>query len=835
MNRIEASLNILFQTHRVIFWYDKEEKMRPEYEQISLEGIEKLEVSNNEFAVKARVLQSTQPDDRLLLYFPQSEPPMEQNWLLDLQLAHKVFHTDQEALYLQDLGLDYLFKELVQQHLEFFESKERRAQLRELLAEGDQEPDLRFKMMAVVFGTEYPNLEAYIQVYAGAFVDENNRIERDLERFRLREVFWREVSRKFNYPTDEKTGIYDFLLDVFARNFSPLNAGRSIKETRILLSLWKDAISYQETFRRVSAKIASDLLVVNLLEDCELEPILSDDLFELVDRRIIYLLATRLASGAINLPAFLGHLKLRENKFWYADYADFYTCLEQGALLLDKVQRAEEVNFSSVEDAARQYAQELHLIDYHYRKFVYHYRQTNQNAILAPLEERIRKVYSNDWLLKINHQLQDRINEMDHWIQRSPQAQSNFFVHHVEPVTSRPSRLFVIISDALRYENGWELCQKLQGAKRYEAEMDYLITSLPSYTQLGMAALLPHRKLAIKPEDGQVLADGMSTLGLQGRNKVLEANAGVRTVAINAEDFMKMNASTEGRAFVKQYDLIYIYHNRIDKAGDDTTSEDKVFEAVEKEISFLQDLLRKIGNMNGNNIYITADHGYLYQHEQLEESEFTKVDLLGEDYKINRRFVLGKGNSGTVPPALKLFTAEQLGLEPGVEVLITKGINRLRVRGAGSRYVHGGASLQEIVVPLVKVARKREDTTRQVEVDIIKSTDKITTNLLGVSFLQQELVSDKILPRQLRIYLRAEDGTKLSDIFNYTFDATEGSERQREVKHRFQLSSQASGKYKNQRISLVLEEPVAGSSRWKEYESYFYYLNISFTNDFDDF
>jgi len=75
----------------------------------------------------------------------------------------------------------------------------------------------------------------------------------------------------------------------------------------------------------------------------------------------------------------------------------------------------------------------------------------------------------------------------------------------------------------------------------------------------------------------------------------------------------------------------------------------------------------------------------------------------------------------------------------------------------------------------------------------------------------------------------------LSDIFNYTFDATEGSERQREVKHRFQLSSQASGKYKNQRISLVLEEPVAGSSRWKEYESYFYYLNISFTNDFDDF
>ncbi|MEZ5055511.1 MAG: PglZ domain-containing protein [Saprospiraceae bacterium] len=37
----------------------------------------------------------------------------------------------------------------------------------------------------------------------------------------------------------------------------------------------------------------------------------------------------------------------------------------------------------------------------------------------------------------------------------------------------------------------------------------------------------------------------------------------------------------------KQCDLIYIYHNRIDKTGDDDkTTEDKVFEAVEEEIKF---------------------------------------------------------------------------------------------------------------------------------------------------------------------------------------------------------------------------------------------------------
>ena len=47
--------------------------------------------------------------------------------------------------------------------------------------------------------------------------------------------------------------------------------------------------------------------------------------------------------------------------------------------------------------------------------------------------------------------------------------------------------------------------------------------------------------------------------------------------------------------------------------------------------------------------------------------------------------------------------------------------------------------------------------------------------------------------------------------------------------------SKASGKYKNQRVKLVLEEPVEGTTKWKEYKDYFYTLNISFTNDFDDF
>jgi len=284
---------------------------------------------------------------------------------------------------------------------------------------------------------------------------------------------------------------------------------------------------------------------------------------------------------------------------------------------------------------------------------------------------------------------------------------------------------------------------------------------------------------------------------------------------------------------VKQYDLIYIYHNRIDKTGDDKTSESKVFEAVEDELSYLMDIMKKVASFNGTNMRITSDHGYIYQHNDLDESDFSKSNHSGELWKENRRFVIGTGI--TNDNATKLFKASDLNISSEADVLIPKSINRLRIKGAGSRFVHGGASLQEIVIPLVTVTKKRQNTTSSVDIDIIKSTDRITTNILPVSFIQSDLVTEKTLPRTIKASIRAEDGENLSDVFNYNFDIEEGSERQREVKHRFQLMAKASGKYKNQRVKLVLEEPVEQSTKWKEYKEYFYTLSISFTNDFDDF
>lgn len=828
MNKIEEALIKLFGKHRLIFWYDEKAELTEQYHELNLDGVKKIHVQGNEFEVKYSVIKQF-PKDNFLLYFDTPKPPNEENWLLDLELAHYLFQTDQEAMYLQELGWNYHLKDLVGDHIEFFKAKDRKAKLNEHVDKDDDLFTIKYKMLAVVFGTDNISLPTFVYTYGSSHVDSNDRYEKDLERFNLKEFFWKEIERKYGYFKENPT-IYDFLIEVFTYNFSLGKKTELSKESRLLLSLWKDTVQYREYFGKISDQISKDTDVETKLNSSKIEDVVNDDSFQLIDKKLIHELVHLIVNEDISVDRVNQIVKERENKFWFAEYEHYFHSLSYGSQLISLIRKYGNTKYNSFDEGVKDYSDRLYEIDQTYRKFIWSYRKTNQNRILSDLSEKIEKVYSNDWLLVYGNNWQKVIDGMEKW--DAINSQSQFYNTHLKSSFEKGQRLFVIISDALRYECGAEFTKRIVSENRYEATITNMVSSLPSYTNLGMASLLPHKQLTIQEGTDQVLADGLSTMGVQSRTKVLETNAGLRATAIRAEDFMKMNSAKEGREFVKQYDLIYIYHNQIDKTGDDKVSETKVFEAVEDELNYLTELLKKIYNMNGNNMIITADHGFIYQHNELEESDFSLSNHSGEVWKENRRFVIGKDL--TNDNVTKKFTGENVRLQSGIDILIPKSINRLRIKGAGSRFVHGGATLQEIVVPVIKISRKREDTTTQVDIDIIKSTDRITTNILAVSFIQTDLVNKQVLPRTLRSVLRAEDGEELSDQFKFKFDIEEGSERQREVKHRFQLSSKASGKYKNQRIKLILEEPVEGTTKWKPYKEFYYTLNISFTNDFDD-
>jgi hypothetical protein len=155
------------------------------------------------------------------------------------------------------------------------------------------------------------------------------------------------------------------------------------------------------------------------------------------------------------------------------------------------------------------------------------------------------------------------------------------------------------------------------------------------------------------------------------------------------------------------------------------------------------------------------------------------------------------------------------------------------LKGSGSRYVHGGASLQEIVLPVLQINKKRESDVSKVSVDILKSSSTlITSGQISVTFYQTEPVSEKVHLRKLRAGIYTTNGELISDSHELMFDLDLENAREREFPVRFMLTRK-SNQVNNQEVILRLEEQVGSTTHYQEYKSVRYMMRRSFISDFD--
>ncbi|BDD85994.1 hypothetical protein DPPLL_03590 [Desulfofustis limnaeus] len=157
----------------------------------------------------------------------------------------------------------------------------------------------------------------------------------------------------------------------------------------------------------------------------------------------------------------------------------------------------------------------------------------------------------------------------------------------------------------------------------------------------------------------------------------------------------------------------------------------------------------------------------------------------------------------------------------------------MRLKGSGSRFVHGGATLQEVVIPVLLINKKRQSDVRKVSVDIISSgSNIITTGQISVAFYQCEPVGGKTLPRTLRAALYSTDDEQVSDCHELQFDLTAEESRDREIRINFLLNRKADA-LNGQSVILRLDEKLPGTSHYQEYKTVKYRMQKSFEVDFD--
>ena len=824
IKQITDSLGKIYQEEnkRIVFWYDPEGEFAEILPSLDLAGVFLLRL--DEFAplaVKIR-LELENPLGRYLLYSPAPEPIQEDDWLLDIRRYSHVFHADKASVILNDLGLSHLSMRSYCHSRKAFFSKERTEKLKKWVAPEDNEEVLDLKMLAVLTKAEQPDAFVVFMKLFAAFCEEETyspdhepKIWADIVKLGLEQPFWDLVARTFGYGADTPSPS-DLLIRLLVTDFVnalkaslPVGLEHFILQTgaksftvSVFLSQWRSNINQHQSYNLIADHYAGKLKIAQLVQNYENSALLDVMTFEVVEKRIISDLRDLILGGKQEeFDAVEEKIQRRRDGYWVTNgnapenlYRTTYDALGAAMALFRLRNKYDKgLSYPGAEEMFSAYTGELYRFDQQYRHFHEAAGQVELAGrdILKELQASVEDCYCGWYLEQLSLawdgflESGDSNGLMGKWKLSGVRRQDNFF-KEVESRLQKTSkgRAFVIISDALRYEIAEELAGVINSQYRFKAELSAMLGVLPSYTALGMAALLPHKSITFKDMTDVILVDGQPCAGLDQRSKILERHQGV---AIRADDLMGMSKE-EGRELIKPFKIVYIYHDRIDSMGDTASTELKTFEAARKAIDELNSIIRySINNLNAGQVSVTADHGFLYQDKAPGSLDKSELEVKPKQaIKSKKRYILGR-KLGDSAKAWHGNTRVTAGTDDEMEFWLPKGTNRFHFTG-GSRFIHGGAMLQEIVVPVITISEqkgtaKAKSEVRKVGISLIGSHRKVVTNLHRFEFIQTDAVSDRMKPLVLAISLR--DGNELiSNEEVVTFDSSSASmdERKKAVK-----------------------------------------------------
>jgi len=448
-------------------------------------------------------------------------------------------------------------------------------------------------------------------------------------------------------------------------------------------------------------------------------------------------------------------------------------------------------------------------MDSAYRHFLANFDELNDTGDYATLFDMVENSYANWYLSELTMKWNNLWDGEEQWVLPGITSQQGFYDRYARKFVGDDMRIIVIISDGLRYESAVELNAMLNREFKAESHLEPMFGVIPSYTALGMASLLPRKNnepLVIK-DNATYEISGISTEGTENRAKILGL-VKKESIAITYEELGRLSKQEVKEKF-SEIKLIYIYHNAIDAEGDNAKTEDKVFKATNEAFKELVGLVRRLCNeISAINISITADHGYLYRRTKLEEHDKTpKADTIA--VTSSSRYLMAKEEvqlQGTQSFPMNYLTKNHNDML----VVLPRGANCFKLQGAGNRYVHGGASLHEVVIPVIAFKSgknlKTSKSAKKVGLGISSISNKVTSVITHLTFFQNEPVNDKHLPLRVIAYFEDEEGNRISNENIIIADSTSSEPRDREYKEKFTLKNMDYNKAKKYFLVLIDEE-----------------------------
>lgn len=838
-----------FYKRRIVFWHDEDGEFGEQVNELDLPGVNIVILNGrNNFSIK-KLLSTDDLVGDYLVYDPLShEKDLKDDWLLDIRFYSEEFRADLVSLQMEELLVEpsTAMRKTMKLYAKFLDNKDRKAKLRKIGRAYQTPLQLHTDIMAVLCGLPGGSAQdVIIAVLSAGLEKESNSTLINIEKYGSIEAFWQLVQKYTGYVNADDRPLSELAAHILTTALSQTMPA-ALKGLERFVSDSCKAYCYQLVHEwqrsdgngglmEICHHVEHELRLADRFDKTEMSTLLKGDTFPAIDESILKRFFTEIGEQIIKVDAILEAVENRRTSGWHSLTEHYLETLYYIAKM-QEFYLAHIEGFHVVEPVKvwELYTAEAYQMDSCYRHFHFEFGNTlkNPNAILEDTlkkcsdvveglyREWFLKELSSTWTKAIAGDLETLgyVSEIN--------DQRRFFSRYVKPNVSKGNRVFVVISDALRYEVAAELSEALSHNTKGITTLEAVQAVFPGITKFGMAALLPGKEVSAN-EKIEVLVDGSTTVSTVQRGAILSA-ANPNSVAVTYNELLQMKKQ-ERRDLMAGKEIIYIYHNAIDALGDKPATETKVFEACNAAIEELTAIVKIIVNdLSGVNIFITADHGFLYTYKPLEEShKISRETFSGEVYELGRRYAL-------VPPDTKadyllpVKTERILGGIP-MKGFVPQDTVRIKVKGGGENYVHGGISLQEMVVPVIVYKGMRTDYKNYVGVQdpgltLISESRKLSNLMFSLDFLQKQAVDDKVRPCNYMLHFADDEGKPVSDFQTVIADRTSSNASERVFRVRFALKQMAFSRDKIYQLYITNGTDVP--------EKVEFHIDIAFADDF---
>lgn len=798
-----------FPELRILFFFDENKEYEQEVKELDLDPILVEYWEDNPFSLKCKLIQDLK-NEKVLLYLPFKHPATQEEYhkfpLMGLLIANKELQLDNVGAFMEDFQLQRHQKSLVSKYMGALKYAGVQEVCQPILNASNFEESKLQRGLASAF-LKFKSIESWSILVAKLLTlchekdtKELGKVVKKITDLNFEDVVIKRIMEVtgFSIQNITKNCLLDVarsvLYNTLTQTISEVKTDDPYKEFKIpdttqltRLNQMLHEVDRHPTLNRkfedllthVSKDIKGAKLIDVYGEDANFAEFNSEMIWAVIGK-----IQLHLASAPADIIKQLETLSLQSNMSTIVSEVLKY--LIQVAKMHQYTNAIKTYILDTPEEYVHIYTNNWYKIDNSYRRAILTYKGLDVSELPKTID--IEAIHSE---LNANYDKHtDSLNR--EWLKCLNQF--NFDYPNIEvpkqydfyktEIETADQKVVVIISDALRYEAGQELLSEMHGDSKNTAEMRYMLASIPSKTNIGMAQLLPSKDKVFN--EGDIRIDGVSSASTY-RCKILESfNPSSSAIQYGILDGMDRPEIRE----IFKNDVVYVYHDVIDSTGDTRSSERRTFDAVEDAVLELKKFVKLLhGSYNVAKVFITADHGFLYNDKKIEEKDQEKLPSVEFIQSHNRYFITHEEAEKELSYTVPLSATTQF--KDNAFVTIPYSVNRYNKQGVGHQFVHGGGSLQELVIPLIESSRKREDVTRKVNPILInKGGYRIVSNILKLNILQENEVSRLEKERTISVGLY-KDSELVSNIEELVLNATSESPSERLSRVELTLSPKA--------------------------------------------